>query len=126
MVNWFVNHEGNHLFMEPGEKAHLLGGHSHEHVHTHGPVEEISPMHSQANQGGFFASTLAAIRQRVGMVNKPPQKLRPASAVESLRPVQGQAHSRPSSMVGSEYEMTGDYERTRKHYQKLSNRRSML
>jgi hypothetical protein len=83
-------------------------------------------MHTKAAKGGFFASVAGTIRQRLGMANKPPQKLRPVSAVESLRPVQGQSQSRPSSMVGSEYEMQEGYERTRKHYAKLANRRSVL
>jgi hypothetical protein len=120
MVNWFVNHEGNHLFMEPGEKTALLH-HEHAHSYVHGPVEEIAPQQTFSN-GGTWASMTGAIRHRLGMKTKPPQKLRPAGAVESLRPV----HSRPVSMVGSEYEMQEGYERTRKHYAKLANRRSVL
>jgi hypothetical protein len=118
MVNWFVNHEGSHLFMEPGEKSSLLH-HAHGHPHTHGAVDEpqIQP------KAGFLTSMSGALRQRLGIKNKPPQKLRQVSAVESLR----SPLSRPTSMVGSEYEMQEGYERTRKHYAKLAaNRRSML
>lgn len=116
MVNWFVNHEGNHLFMEPGEKSALLG-HGHASPHTHGPMPE------QGNaSGGWFASATSAVRRRLGMKDKPPQKLQQPSGAESLRPVA----SRPVSMVGSEYELQEGYERTRKNYAKLANRRSML
>lgn len=118
MVNWFVNHEGNHLFMEPGEKTALLDS---VHTHGHGPVEEIEP-NQPYSSGGIFATMGGAIRRRLGWKSKPPKKLAPVSATESLRPV---AASRPTSMVSSEYEMEG-YERTRKHYNKLANRRSVL
>jgi hypothetical protein len=121
MVNWFINHEGSHLFMEPGEKTSLLHhdhdhDHDHGHVHTHGIPQQTPP------NTGFLASMSGALRQRLGMKTKPPQKLSPASAVESMRSPQ----SRPSSMVGSDYEMQDGHERTRKHYAKLANRRSML
>jgi hypothetical protein len=114
MVNWFVNHEGNHLFMEPGEKTVLLEG-----VHAHGPVEVIGAQQQSYKNGGF----LATVKRRLGWKSKPPQKLSQVRATENLRAPQP---SRPTSMVGSEYEMTGDYERTRKHYNKLANRRSVL
>jgi hypothetical protein len=122
MVNWFVNHEGNHLFMEPGEKTALLGGVSPSN--RHGAVEEITPIHTQAS-GGFFASMTGAIRHRFGM-KQTPQKLRKASAVESLRPVQSYSQARPSSTASSEYEMQDGYERTRKNFSKLSKRTSVL
>jgi hypothetical protein len=115
MVNWFINHEGSHLFMEPGEKTSLLH-HNHDHAHLHGTPQQTPP------NTGFLASMSGALRQRLGIKSKPPQKLRPISAVESLRSPQ----SRPSSIVGSEYEMQEGYERTRKNYAKLANRRSML
>jgi hypothetical protein len=109
--------------MEPGEKSTLLGGIAHPTMH--GPVEEISPLNTQAG-GGFFASMTGVIRRRLGLRIQPPQKLSPVSAVESLRPVQSYSQSRPDSIVGSEYEMTDGFERTRKNYAKLANRRSVL
>lgn len=115
-VNWFVNHEGAHLFMEPGEKAPLLG-HPHGTPHTHGADGAV---------GAWFSSTTGAIRKRLGFKDKPPQKVQEASGAESLRPVASRQSSRPQSLVGSEYEMQEGYERTRKQYQKLANRRSML
>lgn len=120
-VNWFVNHEGSHLFMEPGEKTGLLS-HGPSHSHMHGPVEELGPTAPEAG-GGFFTRMTSAIRRGLGMKEQPPRKLQPASAVESLRPVP----SRPVSML-SEYELQEGHERTRKHYAKLANRnrRSLL
>lgn len=122
MVNWFVNHEGNHLFMEPGEKTALLGGVSPSNRHD--AMEEITSIHTQAS-GGFFASMTGAIRHRFGM-KQAPRKLRKTSAVESLRPVQPYSQARPSSTASSEYEMQDGYERTRKNFSKLSKRTSVL
>jgi hypothetical protein len=121
MVNWFVNHEGNHLFMEPGEKTALLSN-VRAHSQVHGPVEIVAPQQMESGASGFFTSMAGAVRRRLGMKAKPPQKLQAVNAVESLRPVQ----SRPISMVGSEYELQEGSERTRKHYAKLANRRSLL
>jgi hypothetical protein len=121
MVNWFVNHEGNHLFMEPGEKAPLLD-HTHGTPHMHG---QGAP-HQAGTVGAWFSSTTGAIRKRLGLKDEPPQKVQQASGTESLRPATTRQSSRPDSMAGSEYEMQEGYERTRKHYQKLANRRSML
>ena len=45
MVNWFVNHEGEHLYMEPGEKTALLAEHQHSHAHSH------AHNHDQSAQG---------------------------------------------------------------------------
>ncbi|KAI4625842.1 hypothetical protein J4E80_002975 [Alternaria sp. BMP 0032] len=92
MVNWFVNHEGNHLYMEPGEKSHLLGGHGHGqphvhmHSHTHGPIHEAPPREVKG-VNGFFAQIAETVKRRFSMRERSaPTKLRPASAVESLRP----------------------------------------
>ncbi|CAO2651092.1 Nn.00g093890.m01.CDS01 [Neocucurbitaria sp. VM-36] len=123
MVNWFVNHEGSHLFMEPGEKTHLLSGHrEHPHVHVHGPVEELTPSDVKTSNGRLFASIIGTIKQGLGIKERPPTKLRPVSAVESLRA----PSTRPLSMAGSEYEMEDGHTRTQRQYQKLANRRSML
>jgi hypothetical protein len=101
--------------MEPGEKSALLGAHSHGNLDPH---LQTSP------STGFFSSMSGKIRNRLGIKAKPPQKLQPVSAVESMRalPTPG---SRPTSMV-SEYELQEGHERTRKHYAKLANRRSVL
>ncbi|KAF1916879.1 hypothetical protein BDU57DRAFT_449041 [Ampelomyces quisqualis] len=123
-VNWFVNHEGNHLFMEPGEKSSLL---HRGHAHSPGTVENLNPHLHVTPSTGLFSSMSGTIRNRLGLETKPPQKLRPVSAVESLRaPLSPLPQSRPTSIVGSEYELQEGYERTRKHYAKLANRRSIL
>ncbi|KAH8717053.1 hypothetical protein GQ44DRAFT_624203 [Phaeosphaeriaceae sp. PMI808] len=116
MVNWFVKHEGSHLFMEPGEKSSPLGN-----THVHSPVDGETTLQA-AVKPGFFASMTTAIKRGLGIKDKAPKKLAQASGVESLR----SAQSRPVSMVGSEYEMQEGYERTRKQYAKLANRRSRL
>ena len=130
MVNWFVNHEGSHLYMEPGEKSHLLGGHEHGHGHghphvhshdSHGPLPE-GHTREMKSDAGFLASMTGAIKRGLGMKEHAPTKLRPVSAVESLRPP---ATGRPSS-VPSEYEMEDGHTRTQRQYRKLANRRSML
>jgi hypothetical protein len=126
MVNWFVNHEGNHLFMEPGEKTALLDS---VHAHGHGELG----MSEKFNKGGVFATVAHSIRQLFG---KTPVKYSKDTATERLRPVPAsrppsmvrpsmQDQERPGSMV-SEYEMMEGYERTRKHYNKLANRRSVF
>ena len=121
MVNWFVNHEGSHLFMEPGEKSHLLGGQGHAHIHPHGPVQEGQTR--EVTRGtGFLASMTGAIKRGLGMKEHAPTKLRPVSAVESLRPP---ATGRPAS-VASDYEMEDGHTRTQRQYRKLANRRSIL
>ena len=123
MVNWFVNHEGSHLFMEPGEKTHLLSGHhTHPHAHVHGPVEELVPSEAKPGGGGFFASMAGAVKRGLGIKERPPTKLRPVSAVESLRA----PSIRPMSTAGSEYEMEDGHTRTQRQYAKLANRRSIL
>jgi hypothetical protein len=126
MVNWFVNHEGSHLFMEPGEKSHLLGGHGHGHayVHSHTPAQEVSSREVRSGGGGgILASMTGAIKRGLGIKeHHAPTKLRPVSAVESLRPP---ATGRPAS-VASEYEMEDGHTRTQRQYRKLANRRSML
>lgn len=121
-VNWFVNHEGSHLFMEPGEKSALLNHHHNDHHHQHGPVEELGPPPTQKT-GGFFASMAAAIRNRLGVKPQAPRKFRTTTAVESLRaPMQ----SRPVSVVGSEFEMQEGQERIKRNFDRLKNRRSLL
>ncbi|KAI4702408.1 hypothetical protein J4E81_002771 [Alternaria sp. BMP 2799] len=128
MVNWFVNHEGNHLYMEPGEKSHLLGSHGHGqphvhmHSHTHGPIHEAPPREVKG-VNGFFAQIAETVKRRFSMRERSaPTKLRPASAVESLRPP---VTVRPGS-IASDYEMEDGQTRTSRQYQKLAKRRSML
>jgi hypothetical protein len=117
-VNWNINHEGDHLFMEPGEKSHLLSGHGHTHLHAHGPVEEF-PL-QQGKGSAFFTSMTRAIRRGLGMKeHHAPTKIRPASGVEQFR------NGMRTSVV-TDYEMEDGHTRTERQYRKLANRRSLL
>lgn len=118
MSNWFVNHEGSHLFMEPGEKSHLLSKHGSPHVHSHG---EVQPLEAGQSKGGFFANAVGDIKRRLGMKESAPTKTRQASAVESLRP----SSIRPLS-VASEYELEEGQTRMKRNYERLAKRRSRL
>ncbi|CAN9431250.1 unnamed protein product [Alternaria alternata] len=132
MVNWFVNHEGSHLYMEPGEKSHLLGDHGHAHVHnhthghththTHVPVHQAAPREVKAGNG-YFSHMSEVIKRRLSRKDSAPTKLRPASGVESLR---APATVRPGSIASADYEMEDGHTRTSRQYQKLAKRRSML
>jgi hypothetical protein len=126
MVNWFVNHEGEHLYMEPGEKHPLLGDdaqHGHAHVHTH-DAPEVS---SGDGKNGMFASVTTAFskiktpRLPFSSGANTPVKLSPAAGAERFRPV---------SVVGSPRDVEMEegivHTRTQKQYAKLANRRSML
>lgn len=119
-VNWIVNHEGSHLFMEPGEKTHLLEGHGNAHMHTHATDGGGGP---GPTASGFIATVIEAIRRGLGLKeHRAPTKLRQASAVENLRA----ADARLASVAGSDYEMGEGHTRTERQYTKLANRRSML
>lgn len=107
-VNWFVNTEGDHLYMEPGEKP-ILGG----NVHVHPTSGHHHHHHQEAPKSGFLGSITKAVdglRERgldFKKRNNPPP-LRPASVVEP------------------EYEMEDGHTRTQRQYAKLAKRRSML
>lgn len=124
MVNWFVNHEGDHLFMEPGEKAPLLAGnHGRPHVHVHGPVEELAPAQTSPG-GGFFASVVGPVQRWFGSgQSRAPKKLSQARGTENLRAAPA---LRPLSVAGSDYEMEDGNTRTQRQYAKLAKRRSIL
>ncbi|CAE7024807.1 hypothetical protein P3342_005479 [Pyrenophora teres f. teres] len=124
MVNWFVNHEGDHLYMEPGEKSHLLSGHgqSHTHVHPHDPSSENSRQISNGS-GAFFASLAETIRRGLGMKERhAPTRLRSSSAEENFR---SSATARPGT-VTSDYEMQEGRTRLQRNFRTLAKRRSVL
>jgi hypothetical protein len=122
MVNWFVNNEGDHLYMEPGqEKSALLGedgGHAHAHTHTHehGPHVRVHPPsieNSGKGSGGFFSGitkSLDGLRTK-GM---------------NLGRKQDQVRNRPISVIDGDFEMEDGHTKTQRRYAKLANRRSML
>ncbi|KAJ8105406.1 hypothetical protein OPT61_g10198 [Boeremia exigua] len=120
MVNWFVNHEGEHLYMEPGEKTALLAAHDHTHTHTHSAVPHI-----QTEQPGFFAGILGKFKSPFGSKSKAPARVSEPAGTERLRPV-SVAGTMRSGVAGSEYELEESETRTQRQYAKLSKRRSML
>ncbi|EOA90584.1 uncharacterized protein SETTUDRAFT_166561 [Exserohilum turcica Et28A] len=125
-VNWFVNHAGSHLYMEPGEKQHVVSGHGHGHVHGDGQgqghVDDASPRVINGVRG-FAASVVEAVKRALGIrEQQAPSKLRGVNATESLR---APGKVSPGS-TGSDYEMEDGLTRTSRQYQKLSKRRSVL
>jgi hypothetical protein len=126
-VSWFVNHEGSHLYMEPGEKAPLISEHEHGHVHTQehgqGPMEDAATGMARG-AGGFFASVAETVKRGLGIKEEQTRaKLRRASAVESFRPA---VNTLRRGSMASDYEMQDGLTRTRRQYQKLAKRRSVL
>jgi hypothetical protein len=133
MVNWFVNHEGEHLYMEPGEKTALLGGHdyshayphthSHNHVHDHGAPQVTAPPENGllSRASAVFSSISLPFRSKT----KGPAKFSQPAGAERLRPVSA-AGSMRSGASPSEYEMENGATRTQRQYAQLSKRRSML
>ncbi|KAF2639167.1 hypothetical protein P280DRAFT_519366 [Massarina eburnea CBS 473.64] len=127
VVNWFVNTEGDHLYMEPGAKpvvhdhhghhhghghddAGFVHGHNHSHAHPH------PHNHAHARRGStpwFSAATntFNALRRRgLGFGSE--------AGKERLRPV---------SFVEEEaVELHGGGSKTKKTYDKLAKRTSML
>ncbi|ORX99294.1 hypothetical protein BCR34DRAFT_606666 [Clohesyomyces aquaticus] len=129
-VNWFVNKEGEHLYMEPGQLA-VEPGHTHTHTHTHGTPHMHShsqshgptPDHGAANSagwvgGGMFSALGAGI-----------DKLRDRGLGWNRRESRGLM--RPVSVVETDFELEdgeqgAEHSRTSRQYAKLAKRRSML
>lgn len=100
-VNWFVNTEGDHLYMEPGEKP-ILGGNVHVHTHIHPPKPK--------SIFGVIASSFNSLRERgLHLGSRKTQTL--------LRPV---------SVVEADFEMEDGHSKTQRQYAMLAKRRSML
>jgi hypothetical protein len=104
LVNWFVNTEGDHLYMEPGEKpVHHSKGRTHAHIH-HAPRQSRGVF-------GTITSWFHGLRERglhIGS-RKTQTLLRPVSVADE-----------------ADFEMEDGSTRTRRQYEKLSKRRSML
>lgn len=125
-VNWFVHHEGDHLYMEPGEKTALLGAghgdhaHAHDHDHDH---DQHAPHETKPPRTGFLARIASRLSPNP---KKPPAKISQPAGTERLRPVASIASMRSAA---SEYELedgNARLSRTHAQYAKLSKRRSML
>ncbi|EMD88802.1 hypothetical protein COCC4DRAFT_136959 [Bipolaris maydis ATCC 48331] len=118
-VNWFVNHEGSHLYMEPGEKAPLMGGCDDGHVHTRAAGQGMG-----RGVSGFMASVTETVKRGLGLrIEQRPAKLGSVGAVEGFRPA---VNTLRRGSIPSNYEMEDGLTRTRRQYQKLSKRRSVL
>ncbi|KAF2792545.1 hypothetical protein K505DRAFT_307491 [Melanomma pulvis-pyrius CBS 109.77] len=113
MVNWFVNTEGDHLFMEPGARP-IAAEHPHPHSHTHGHGHGPAPAATAAApKPGFFAPITAAI-----------ERLRRRGLHLGRR--QNQTLLRPASVSEHELELEHANTRTQRQYAMLAKRRSML
>ncbi|KAL1606710.1 hypothetical protein SLS60_004117 [Paraconiothyrium brasiliense] len=121
VVNWFVNSEGDHLYMEPGQKA----AHGHvEHAHPHmlAPPPPPPPVNMKPGAGGFFAAVVAGatnsfqrLRERglgFGAKEHP-------SRHQRLTPISVHAPDR-------DVELEDAATKTQRDYHKLSKRTSVL
>lgn len=129
MVNWFVNHEGEHLYMEPGEKTALLAGHDHTHAHSHAHGHQHGASQSAKPERSRILSRVGAvfsgIRMPFGSKPKPPTRVSQPAGAERLRPLSTVSSMR-SGASHAEYELEDGETRTQRQYAKLSKRRSML
>jgi hypothetical protein len=128
-VNWFVHHEGEHLYMEPGEKSALLGAehseHDHDHAHYHAHAQHV-PHETKPPGTSFFARITSLFGSKTKTKSKAPAKISQPAGTERLRPVASVGSMRS---LASEYELEdGNARQSRTHaqYAKLSKRKSML
>ncbi|KAL5398848.1 hypothetical protein PMIN03_001855 [Paraphaeosphaeria minitans] len=113
VVNWFVNSEGDHLYMEPGQKAvHANMEHGHPHFHAPPP-----PPDNMNTNSAFFSGAVAGFRKLrergmgLGKTQRPNQeRMRPASVAQTNRDV----------------ELEDAATKTQRDYHKLSKRTSVL
>jgi len=105
-VNWFVNTEGDHLFMEPAQKSGVAAEHTHPHSHAHGQAPTLTP----ATKPGLLSS-----------VSSWTTKLWNRGDHKRNRP-----QPRPASLRGMDLELEQANTRTQRRYEKLANRRSFL
>lgn len=129
MVNWFVNHEGEHLYMEPGEKTALLATEEYQHAHSHAlGHDHDTSQQVQSAKGGFFSkitTVLSDIRLPFGSKMKAPAKVSQPAGTERLRPL-SIVESTRSGRSPSDYELEDGETRTQRQYAKLAKRRSVL
>ena len=120
MVNWFVNAEGDHLYMEPGHKPveHSHPDHGHPHTHAHGhdaPHVHVHP--PSIENGGKGAGFFGSITQSFNSLREKGL---------SFGKKRGQARMQPLSTVDTDMEMEDANTKTQRQYAKLAKRRSML
>jgi hypothetical protein len=113
-VGWFVNNEGDHLYMEPGTVADEKHGHVHAHTHSRecsgNSASHLRPNEPQvignSSNNDKRSSILSSITSRFGN-RKSVQRMRPVSAVSG--DAQGQI------------DLEDNNTRTRRQYEMLSN-----
>ncbi|KAF2730487.1 hypothetical protein EJ04DRAFT_545705 [Polyplosphaeria fusca] len=121
VVNWFVNTEGDHLYMEPGQTRvyhdHGIGrglAHLHAHPHSH---SHSHPYGSKGGKGGafaWFASSIDSLRDKAVNFRSGAKKTQPL-----MRPV--------SVIESADFELEEDAQtRAQRQYAMLAKRRSML
>ena len=120
VVNWFVNSEGDHIYLEPGSKA------AHEHMehappHVHAPPPPPPPVDMKPGAGGVFAGAMAEITGAF-------QKLRQRGLGFGTKGQHPQHRRlRPASVVAADHmELEDATTRTQRDYHKLSKRTSMF
>jgi hypothetical protein len=138
-INWFVNNDGDHLYMEPGEQP--IDDEKHGHVHTHGhahnfadghthrPVPQSSPPISSSNRSVHEQpantnrnSVFSAITSSVDRLRDRGLQFGPKKHQQRMRPVSVAVDAETANRVDLEDNNT----RIRRQYEKLANRRSMF
>jgi hypothetical protein len=121
VVNWFVNSEGDHLYMEPGQKA----AHEHEHEHIEHAPPPPPPVNMKPGAGGFFASAVAGVSSAF-------QKLQQRGLSFGAR-TQHSYHSQHQrlraasvAVASRDVELEDAATKTQRDYHKLSKRTSVL
>lgn len=131
VVNWFVNTEGDHLYMEPGQEKLIAANaahvhtHAHPHPHTHAHPHPNTPLNvhgppsaSSQNKPGAISSFFSGVTASLNRLRE--------HGLQS-RQKQEQTRLRPVSVVETDYELEdGVHSKTAKQYRKLANRRSIL
>jgi hypothetical protein len=128
LVNWFVNTEGDHLFMEPGQRPVAGPGagagvnrhehpHGHDHSHAHGQPHMHGPVPVNEAKSGFFGSVTGAIR---GFV----ENLRTKGLHIGRR--EDQTRLAPANVSEQSLELEQQNTKTQRQYAMLAKRRSML
>lgn len=118
-VNWFVNAEGDHLYMEPGQKPmeHSHPDHGHPHTHAHGDAPHVHVHPPSIEKGKKGAGFFSGIAQSI-------DGLRARGLAFGKK--QDRGRMRPISVVDTEFEMDDANSKTQRQYDKLSKRTSML
>lgn len=133
-VNWFVNQDGDHLFMEPKYGQDLdHEKHGHVHVHDNGHTYSHGNGHTHTHQSIPQNSPPLADTNNDPFEQPPPASPGRSSVFSGITErFKGRDHqSRPMSIARSpqsptQSDMEGNTSRARKQYDKLASRRSVL